>query len=314
MKSFVLLILLSLYACQGGQETRTRERTQTAPSDEQLLHYATHTQRSDPGDFESLYDELPDDLEALCELVKCQLIHPMEALQMGWELEKVSREGEMLDAEDMLGFLMEMDNRGLTCKRKEGDRAVLACYHHALLLASILRERGVPVRLRAGFSRFYEAQAGVRFGHIICEVWDAGKKRWIMADPDRNLVRMKKNDFDFAWMAWENIRQDKLDPHIYTASISGGNRGIVNLLILDASLLVMDEKLYWDLPEVIMEPWNTPSDLNPETMLHLEELARYCKEPAKYDREIRSLLESERAFHSAGIGYETYLEMMLNSR
>jgi hypothetical protein len=310
MKSFALLILLSLYACQGGQETRTPATL----SDEQLLQYATHTQRSNPGAFESLYGELPDDPEALCELVKCQLIHPMEALQMGWDLEKVSREGEMLDAEDMLGFLMKLDDRGLTCERRLEDRAVLACYHHALLLASILREQGMPVRLRAGFSRFYEEQAGVRFGHIICEVWDAGKERWIMVDPDRNLVRMKRTDFDFAWMAWENVRQDKLDPHVYTASISDGSRGIINLLILDACLLVQDEKLYWDLPEVILEPWNAPSDLNPETMLHLENLARYCMEPEKYDREIRALLETERAFHSAGIGYDTYLEMMLNNR
>jgi hypothetical protein len=168
--------------------------------------------------------------------------------------------------------------------------------------------------MRAGFSRYYEKQAGVRFGHVICQVWDEQRQQWIMMDPDRSLVDMSKKEFDFAWMAWENVRTGKVDPEVYTSSVSNGIKGIVNLLILDASLLIRQEKLYWDTPEVVLMDWKTTDELDVEIRDELNRLAEYCRDPDVFLEEIRILLEENQSFHSAGIKYDAYLEMILENR
>ena len=136
----------------------------------------------------------------------------------------------------------------------------------------------------------------------------------MLVDPDRNLVDLRKDGFDFAWMAWENVRKGKVDEAIYTSSVSNGIKGIVNLLILDASFLIQQEKLYWDAPEVVLMDWRDADELPIQTCNALNSLAECCRNPDSRLENIRILLEENRSFHSAGIGYETYLEMMLNNR
>lgn len=50
----------------------------------------------------------------------------------------------------MLRELLERDKNGLHSERPPNKRLIVACVHHSLLLASILRYRKFLVRLRAG--------------------------------------------------------------------------------------------------------------------------------------------------------------------
>jgi len=154
------------------------------PDDNLLKAYARQTELTDPGEYLHLYNGLPQSLDSLCLLIKCQLIHPMEALQMGYSMEQVISDGAIENTEQILDALMKRDSLGLSFVRRPEDRLLLACHHHAMLLTSILRSREIPARMRFGFARYYEKKAGVRFGHVICEVWDDREQRWVLADPD----------------------------------------------------------------------------------------------------------------------------------
>lgn len=301
------MVIFILFSCQPGP-------LQEKPSDEWLQKYTTQSSRTDPGEFVALYDGLPRSLDSLCRLVKCQLIHPMEARQMNLPPDKPSQDGEILDVADMLAELMALDSTGLTCQRKISGRLVVACYHHAMLLASILRYQGIPVRLRAGFSRYYEKQAKVRFGHIICEAWDERSGRWTGVDPDREIVGMASRDFDFACQAWHHVTRNNMDPGIYTSSVSDGIKGIVNLMTLDAAFLVKDEKLYWDLPEIVLREMKDLKDLSADEMKVLNDLADCCIAPDSRMEDISDIYTITEDFRPSGTDYESYMEIVMDRK
>lgn len=83
-------------------------------------------------------------------------------------------------------------------------------------------------------------------------------------------------------------------------------------MILDASLLTRQEKLYWDLPEVVFTDFEQTGDLDPEILQSLDELALCSMDPDRYPEQITALKEAVPGFRSAGISYEGYLQRMLN--
>ena len=71
----------------------------------------------------------------------------------------------------------------------------------------MLQYNEIPIRLRAGYSKYYEKQYGIRFGHIICEVCNEKLDKWILVDPDRKIVDLPENEFDFGCEAWINVNE-----------------------------------------------------------------------------------------------------------
>ena len=305
MKYSILIAYLVVGSCQP-------KAPQTGPQDDWLKKYSQHSLRTDPGDYAFLYKNLPQSLDSLCRLINCQLIHPLEASQMNLELEEFSQDGDTPTAGDLLELLLSTDSAGLSYVRGIPNRSVVACYHHAMLLASILRHQGIPVRMRAGFSKYYEKQSGVRFGHIICEVWDDKTHSWKLVDPDRELVDMSDRDFDFAYEAWNNVNKKRTNAQIYTSSISEGVKGIINLMILDAALIIKEEKLYWDLPEIVFHEIYSLKDLNKEEINILNELADYCRIPDVWMNEISEIYQTCDYFQPSGIEYDDYVEIILD--
>lgn len=97
-----------------------------------------------------------------------------------------------VDMGGMLSGLAERGEAGLTFTRSPRERLVVARWHHGLLLTSMLRHQGVPVRMRAGFARYIGQDSGLHVGHVICEVWDEERDRWGLVDPDRQMVDFLK--------------------------------------------------------------------------------------------------------------------------
>jgi hypothetical protein len=299
-----LLFCIIVLSCQTNVQYEK-------PSDDWISKYSQQSYRTDPGIYAALYDDLPQSFDSLCDLIKCQLIHPLEAREMGLDLEEFSQDGNINNVEELLA---ELDSTGLSFNRKTRDRLVVACYHHGMLLTSILRHMGYPVRMRAGFSRFYEKEFKVRFGHIVCELWDEKSGRWVLIDPDRNVVDLRRNKFDFASEAWINVTKRGFDENKYTSSASRGMTGIVNLVVLDAALLTMDEKLYWQLPEVICDGETIIKDFSRDEILVLDELANYCLAPDTYIHEIEEIYQGTDYFRASSIDYDSYVEMVMSSK
>jgi hypothetical protein len=168
------------------------------------------------------------------------------------------------------------------------------------------------VRLRSGFSRYYDRNYRVRFGHTLCEVWDREEKKWMLVVPELNQVDLKSKRFDYSWEAWRNIRERKMDPRRYTSPAADGLKAIVNFMILDASLVLQDEKLYWDLSKIVMENPNKISDLTQKQINTLNQLAESLANFHSNPDKIGDIFYDQSYFQSAGISYDDYMEMVRN--
>jgi hypothetical protein len=280
------------------------------PTSSELRLYLLQTDRTDPGEYAFLYENLPRSFDSLNRLIKRQLVHPLEAAERGADPLELSQDGNTTDVESILMKLYERDSTGLYFDREYNDRLVVACYHHAILLASMLRYQGIPTRIRAGYSRFFEDKFGVRFSHVVCEAWLEKEQRWIMLDPDRELVDMDEKDWDLAGKAWFNLKEGKYDPEKYTASISLGLKGTIYLMALDAEFVSGNEKIYWNLPEIVLSDIKDFDDLNSSESEHLEVLATYLLDPDRKADSIR--LHIDQAWLKAtGNSYEEYIEIVL---
>jgi len=261
-----------------------------------------------------MYDNLPEDYNSLCRIIKNNLIHPQEAAEISLPKENMIDDGAIPDVK---GILKEIAGRGkgsLKLEKTNKDKLVLACYHHSILLASILRHQGVPVRLRAGYSLFFEKQAGVRFGHIICEVWDKEEKRWILIDPDREIVDMGPEDFEFPYQSFESLRKGKVDSRRYLSSVSTGFKGSIYLLLLDAAFVTRDEKLYYNLPELLLQDFKKPKDLDRDILEDVIDLAGAFENLDTNLPVINRLYHSQEKFKTSGLDYEGYFEMVSRNR
>jgi len=288
--------------------------TVTAVGQDVLEKYKSQTPRTDPGEYASMYDNLPEDLRSLCSLVKNNLIHPQEAMSTNLSEENMINDGAIPDVKGILESIAKKGDKDLKVQRTPEEKLVLACYHHSILLASILRHQGIPVRLRAGYSLFFEKQAGVRFGHIICEVWDKRDQRWILVDPDREIVDMGSDDFEFASSGFMKIRKGNVDPRRYISSVSTGFKGSVYLLLLDAAFVTQDEKLYYNLPGLLLKDFSKPKHLDRKTLENLEDLASAFTNLDSRVRDINRLFHSNREFKPSGLDYDSYYEMISKNR
>jgi len=302
-KYAVLTLCCLLISCaQPGKKT--------IPDENRLALYAEQSSVTDPGDYIYLYDALPESMDSLCFLIKRQLIHPMEALQMGYSIEQVIEEGAIDNTERILEALVKKDSTGLNFERLPDDRLLIACHHHAMLLTSILRTRNIPVRMRFGFARYFERDMGVRFGHIICEVWNENEKRWMLVDPDRQYVDFSPERFDFADEAWNNLLKDRIDQDVYISSIGDGLQGVVNLLALDAAHIIHEERIHWIYPDVALKEIRSFEDLDENDMHALDEAAGLLKDPDLHFTLIDSLYRHHKSFQQSDMDYEDYCRMM----
>ncbi len=71
---------------------------------------------------------------------------------------------------------------------------VAICRQYSMLLCSILRERGIPARVRCGFSTYF--QGGWFEDHWICEYWNKKKERWVRVDPQIDDIQIIAYNID----------------------------------------------------------------------------------------------------------------------
>ena len=311
----MLLLLMQNSCIRNDPQKETASKTdqkRIPPGPDWLEAYASHTKRSDPGPYAELYEALPFALDSLCHVIKTLLIHPLEAREMGLETEDFSHEGKARTCEEMLKTLLLIEDKGLNFPRKAENRLVAGCYHHAMLLTSVLRQRHIPVRMRAGFARYYEKDYGIRFGHVICEVWDKDREEWILVDPDRERIGLGPGDMDFGADAWMNIREKRVKESVYTSSVGRGLKGVLNLLTLDASLLLQQEKMYYNYARIAMNDISRLPEIDPERKAILDELARLSLTADAHMEDLRSLYQETDFLQPSGLDYQAFIRMILD--
>jgi formylglycine-generating enzyme required for sulfatase activity len=181
-----------------------------------LEFYCQYSTFTDPGEYAYLYKNLPDSLPELCRVIKSQFIHPNAELPEYREQIPEERWNELRKyptVKSILQGLLSYDPRGFVNDRKPEDRLVLGCREYAILLASVLKYRDIPARVRTGHAPYLIP--GFHASHTICEVWNEKEKRWMLVDPGTGMVDFSRNEFDFSYDAWFRLQKKEIDPGIY---------------------------------------------------------------------------------------------------
>jgi hypothetical protein len=243
---------------------------------EKHLEFSKYT---NPGEYDNLYDDLPESLDDLCTLIKKQLVHPFKLKKYSKKIPKdrVFEDRDFPTVSLMLSELLKRDESGLVFSRQPENRLVVACVHHCMLLASILRHRNVPVRIRAGYAK-YIGDNNIRVSHVVCEVWDRKYGKWILVDPDRQRIDFPRWEFEFAYDTWNLLRSKDLHDKQFVSRYADVDLSTVHLLCHDLSYVIGTEELYWNDPPIVAKSQSGIANLPKDELQLLDKIAIFLKE------------------------------------
>jgi excinuclease ABC subunit A len=225
-----------------------------------LEYYAQHSTITDPRGHDDLLNDVPADIPRLVHVVQGLLIHPLALDLYHVELSARQREEVQLrSVAQMLARMRELDPTPLTVPREPAQRLVGNCRDHAVLFTGLLRQRGIPARLRVGFARYFGGT--MNHDHWIAEYWDAAQARWVLVDPQIDDLQRDRYGIDFdtldmslddhfylAGQAWQLCRAGKSKSHDFGFNNKWkGWKFIRGNLLHDLDALNKVELLPWDL-------------------------------------------------------------------
>lgn len=208
--------------------------------------------------FEAQIDAIPHDIATIAAAVSGLIVH--QALAPAYKItlspEQLAQ-SQLHTAEAMLANATAHDKRPLTETRDPGERAVGVCRHFATLFVSILRHKGIPARVRAGFADYFGN--ALHGEHWVGEYWHADEGRWILVDPslddmqrkifkpDVDTLDVPRDRFLVAGDAWKLCRTGAADPK--TFGVAGTeNWGLIEVfgeIFQDLAALQKIELLPW---------------------------------------------------------------------
>jgi len=177
-------------------------------------YYRTHGALSEPGRFRDELAMVPLDLPTMCAFIQGVVIHADWAAAYGVRDTALSR--ETLPVAQRLALIDPKEWSGLPPARRTPG----TCRDFALMLCSLLRERGVAARVRCGFATYFSGYP--LEDHWVCEYRVEGEGRWALADAqldalmcDRLRIAFDPTDLPAgmflnageAWMAWREGRR-----------------------------------------------------------------------------------------------------------
>lgn len=216
-----------------------------------LARYARHSRWSDPGSFAMHLGDLPAEPAALPEIVGGLVLHPLFA-PAGTD----KSEASLRSIPEMLSALLERDPAPLKQARERDKRIIGTCRNYALLACAILRQQGIPARLRVGFAGYFTPDFWE--DHWVCEYRDGGAWRLLDAELTAELHRrvgigfdpadVPRNRFLAAGAAWQALCRGEHDPARFGVSILGlsGLKFAAATLMRDLAALAMEEMMPWD--------------------------------------------------------------------
>ena len=194
----------------------------------------------------------------------------------------------------MIAELLRKD-RNYAEDRNIENKIHVTCRGQAILLASILKTKGIPARVRSGFTLKNDS---VYHDHWITEYYNENEKRWILVDADMCCNNLEFNPYDIpkdcfltAAKAYLNIRNNILNPNeIYSAEFDYNSRDkyiiptIIKALMYDFHCLMNDEIIYSHYPKYFKEKNFV---LNEDDYKELDSLAMLMLEPNENFEKIR---------------------------
>lgn len=286
-----------------------------------LKHYLEFSTYTYPGLYqEKLKNDLLDDIKSIGSLVRKQIIHRTTLADGNTGTNADMRYGDMtkvpwhrqpeddilVTASAMLAELYRRDNRGFTEDRAEENKLVLTCRFVSILMASILKSKGIPARVRSGNSPGYDIgeKEKVRADHWINQYWDKNKEKWVNIDVDSSLnitdydpYDQPEGVFDFPADAWLDIRANKVNPNLFwNAKPKRGAVVVLWSLFYDFYSLMNNEIIYIYGPECGYGDEKKFESLTEKELKEVDDLAVLMKNPDKNFDELKKIWETKKGF------------------
>lgn len=245
-------------------------------------------------------------------LVKQQIIHKMTLYE--------GREGATIDpvygeisnvpwysqSEDdyfptaaaMLAELYRRNARGFVPDRAPEHKLILTCRFVAILLASILKSRGIAARVRAGYAPYIPSDRIE--DHWITQYWHAPSERWITIDADTSLEQhdfdpfdMPPDTFDFAADVWLATRSGHKDPHAYRIHGPTYLDELGAQVLCDFHCLMNNEIPYLHYSSFVAFDFDGS---NEEKLQELDAFARLLQQPDENFSQLQTIWETNHDF------------------
>jgi len=290
--------------------------------DEKILnHYLEFSQYTDPGPYkEILKKSLPSDVKEIGLLLRKQIIHKMTFKNGNTGSNKDLRYGDMthvpwyrqpeddifVTAPAMLAELFRRDPRGLVSDRGAENKLILTCRFVSILMSTLLKIKGIPARVRSGFSSYFDVTGlpgGKSDDHWINQYWNQDKSRWVTIDVDGSIEGNLKFDpydipegtFDFSADAWLSVRRGGIDGnHFWNAGGHGGLIVIAWELFYDFHCLMNDEIIYTHTPEITN--FGKFDKLTTKQLEDIDHLAELMQNPDKNFDKLMTIWNTKKEF------------------
>lgn len=281
-----------------------------------LEHYKKYGLFTYPSLYEDYLKSLTDDVKKLGELLRKNFLHRTTLASGNVETNADLKYGDMTkvpwwrQAEDdnlpttaaMLAEFFRRDQRGLTMDRKVEDKLVLTCRHVATFMASVLKTKGIPARVRSGFAAYFEGFGNFAWDHWIIQYWKKSENRWVTVDVDGSWHRtgfdmydIPEGKFDYSADAWINVRQGKIKGNYFRNA--GGSHGLVCIaweLFYDFHCLMNSEIIYPHHPGFIM--FSKFKKLDEDKLREIDGFARLMQNPDKNFDKLCEIWETNKEY------------------
>jgi hypothetical protein len=268
-----------------------------------LDYYTEPGPMTSAGAYASRLEGLPRDVAGLARVAQGVLIHEHITGPYGVTLTEEDRSSvHIRPVERILEQVLARDGRPLAAAREPVARLPGNCRHFSVLMAAMLRSRGVPARARCGFGGYFVRD---RFeDHWVCEHWNAEEARWALADaqiddvqrglfhPDFDLMDVPRDRFVIAGDAWARCRAGEDDPAKYGLSFmkEAGRWWIASNLVRDVAALRNMEMLPWDVWGGMVAP---DEEIDDDRLQLFDRLAALTGSPDAAFDELGALYEGD---------------------
>ncbi|HSW69752.1 MAG TPA: AMP-binding protein [Gammaproteobacteria bacterium] len=286
-------------------------------------YYSQQSLISDPGIYQSYFENLSDDISQLCEILHGILLHFLDAKSFNCDV-LPSRLAEMdcRQIKQIIQKVIELDDTLFHSPREISKKILSSCRDFSLLLCSVLRHKKIPARLRFGFTAFLFP--GFHHDQTLMEYWDENKKSWCLINARMNSLFIKKyhvkaeddfynvsrNSFFVAGDAWLRCRSGtKQADQFGTGNINRvtGWRYIRNKLLQDFAALNKVEMLPWDCWGVMLSGPEDDFIHDSKQMDLLDHIAELTLNPDKNLEQINRIYAAEKDLQ---VGSEVFCDSL----
>jgi hypothetical protein len=262
-----------------------------------------------PGNQAHLLDNLPGDIQSLCQVVQGIMIHIFWAEHYCVQLTDERREEVQLrSVVRKLERITALDPRPLHETRQPDKRLVGNCRDFSLMLTAMLRYQGVPARARCGFGRYFIPDHYE--DHWVCEYWNAEQARWVLVDAQLdelqctklaiqfNPLDVPRDQFIVGGKAWQLCRTGQADPEKFGIFDMRGMWFVRGDHVRDVASLNKMELLPWDSWGIIE---TRDENLSANDLTFLDHVAELTNSDAPEFINLHQLYETDDRLHVPGM-------------